>query len=135
MKRFKTRPQFQAVLNAPVVARSAHFVMHRLAVQPQLSDLNVHLSPSIPLFGNEVCLGAMIPKRWAKRAVTRNTLKRQIYAVGASLEHQFSCAAYLVRLRSEFSRQLFASASSESLKGAARAELVDLINMGLRPEG
>ena len=73
----------------------------------------------------------MVPKRWAKRAVTRNTLKRQIYAVGAGLEHGLSCAAYLIRLRAEFSRQLFPSASSEALKAAVRAELVDLTKTGL----
>src|SRR5256885_7500066 len=26
-------------------------------------------------------LGAMVPKRWARRSVTRHTIKRQIYAV------------------------------------------------------
>jgi division/cell wall cluster transcriptional repressor MraZ len=32
-----------------------------------------------PLFAvRDVWLGAMVPKRWAKRAVTRNSIKRQI---------------------------------------------------------
>ena len=135
MKRLQTRPQFQAVLNAPAVAKSAHFVMHRLDTKLQPSESSAQTLHALPLFDNAVWLGAMIPKRWAKRAVTRNALKRQVYVVGASLERQFSCAAYLVRLRAEFSRQLFQSASSESLKTAARLELVDLIKMGLQAKG
>lgn len=130
VNRLKTRQQFQATLNAPVVAKSTHFAMHRLVVSPQSRDLIAQFSPEYPFSSNSMNFGAMVPKRWAKRAVTRNTLKRQIYAVAASLGHQFSCAAYLVRLRAEFSRQLFASASSEALKAAARAELANLIKTG-----
>ena len=74
----------------------------------------------------------MVPKKWAKRAVTRNALKRQIYTIGANLEQQFSCAAYLIRMRAEFSRQAFPSASSDALQAAARVELIDLIKAGLR---
>ena len=84
------------------------------------------------VFPAGVWLGAMVPKRWAKRAVTRNTLKRQIYIVSASLDHQFACAAYLIRLRAEFSRQLFPSATSDALKQAAQAELTDLLQTGLK---
>ena len=109
--------------------------MHRLVLQTHPFESSVQPSPAFHLFDSAVCLGAMIPKRWAKRAVTRNALKRQIYAASASLEHQFLCAAYLVRLRAEFSRHLFPSASSESLKTAARVELADLIKIGLQAKG
>lgn len=73
----------------------------------------------------------MVPKRWAKRAVTRNTIKRQIYSICSSDE---ACAnslspmmAYVVRLRAEFDRGRFVSATSDLLKAAVRAELLQLL--------
>ena len=69
----------------------------------------------------------MAPKRWAKRAVTRNAIKRQIYTVSASLKPLPPPAAYLVRLRREFSRKDYPGASSTALKEAVRAELLVLM--------
>jgi ribonuclease P protein component len=68
----------------------------------------------------------MVPKRWAKRAVTRNAIKRQIYNVSAEFESSLQPTAYLVRLRSGFDRTQFVSATSESLKAAVRVELMQL---------
>ncbi len=68
----------------------------------------------------------MVPKRWARKAVTRNAIKRQIYNVGASFEVQLPSAAHLVRLRAGFDRSRFISASSDALKQAVRAELHQL---------
>ena len=80
-----------------------------------------------PLFQtHEVWLGAMVPKRWAKRAVTRNAIKRQIYTVSAQFEVRLPCAAHVVRLRSGFDRQTFISATSPMLKLAVRQELEQL---------
>jgi ribonuclease P protein component len=36
-------------------------------------------------------LGAMVPKRWARRSVTRHTIKRQIYAVSSDYEDALLC--------------------------------------------
>lgn len=72
----------------------------------------------------------MVPKRWAKRAVTRNTIKRQIYTVSAELLHLHPYAAFLVRLRREFSRKEFPSATSEPLKEAVRMEVLALMRAG-----
>ena len=71
-------------------------------------------------------IGALVPKRWAKRAVTRNAIKRQIYNVSASLSPPLPAAAHVVRLRAGFDRQQFISASSDVLKQAVRAELQQL---------
>ncbi len=68
----------------------------------------------------------MVPKRWARRAVTRNAIKRQIYAVAALHEAQLPAAAHVVRLRSTFDRKQFISPSSDLLKQAVRAELMQL---------
>jgi ribonuclease P protein component len=58
-------------------------------------------------------LGAMVPKRWARRSVTRHTIKRQIYAVSSDYEDALLCASYVVRLRSGFDRKQFVSATSD----------------------
>ncbi len=68
-------------------------------------------------------MGAMVPKRWAKRAVTRNVIKRQIAAVSNDFEPMFLAAAYVVRLRAGFDRTQFTSSSSAVLKAAVRQEL------------
>ncbi len=68
----------------------------------------------------------MVPKRWAKRAVTRNSIKRQIYNVSSEYESALSSAAHVVRLRSTFDRLTFCSADSSALKQAVRKELVQL---------
>jgi ribonuclease P protein component len=125
MQRLKTRPQFQATMAGETVARTAHFALHRLV----LGDAaRASLEPGgPPLFGVPgVWLGAMTHKRWARRAVTRNAIKRQIYAVAAALEPQLPPDAHVVRLRATFDRKQFLSASSDALKQAVRMELLQL---------
>lgn len=126
MQRLKTRPQFQATLAGATVARTAHFAMHRLALTPAaLPQLPAEgARAQAPLMApGEVWLGAMVPKRWARRAVTRSAIKRQIYNVAIGFEPQMQRAAHVVRLRAAFDRKVFVSASSEALKTAVRDEL------------
>ena len=68
----------------------------------------------------------MVPKRWARRAVTRNAIRRQIYAVGADRLAALP-GARLVRQHAVFSLAQFPSATSTALKGAVRAELLELL--------
>ena len=75
-------------------------------------------------------IGAMVPKRWAKRAVTRNAIKRQIYTVSAEFSHLYPQAAFVVRLRSSFSRTEFVSAVSGLLKQAIQTEVQALMQAG-----
>ena len=151
MQRLKTRPQFQAALSGGTVSRTPHFALHRLNLpesQP-LADTQVpqaahsgassapssapNSAPSTALFqSHEVWLGAMVPKRWARRAVTRNAIKRQIYAISAAFEVRLPCAAHVVRLRSEFDRKQFISATSPMLKQAVRLELEQLFERAAR---
>jgi len=79
-----------------------------------------------------VWMGAMVPKRWARRAVTRNTIKRQIYAVSELFADRLPRAAHVVRLRTAFDRHQFISARSELLKQAVRQELEQLFERGVR---
>lgn len=127
MQRLKTRAQFQAVLAGATVARTAHFALHRCALDACASGV-ASLFPS-----DEVWLGAMVPKRWARRAVTRNAIKRQIYTVSAAPGVALPRAAHVVRLRAGFDRKVFVSASSDALKAAVRAELQQLLARAGRP--
>lgn len=125
MHRLKTRPQFQAVLAGRTLARTAHFALHGCALgQVQSAIGGPRVVPLFPETGT--WLGAMVPKRWAKRAVTRNAIKRQIYHVSAELESTLADCAHVVRLRAAFDRKLFVSATSDALKASVRAELLQL---------
>lgn len=123
------------------VSRTPHFALHRLALTaaaPAAADLppeGPDVSPEregqalFVVSGGQptVWLGAMVPKRWAKRAVTRNTIKRQIYQLAREFEPRLMPAAHVVRLRAGFDRKQFISATSEVLKQAVRTELTQLL--------
>jgi len=120
--RLKTRSQFQAVLReGSVVGRSTHFALHRL-------DLPLAASDAPALFATrDAWIGAMVPKRWARRAVTRNLIKRQIYAVSQQHEPCLEQAAHVLRLRGSFDRAKFPSAASATLRMAVHDELQGLL--------
>lgn len=153
MQRLKTRPQFQATLNGGTVARTPHFALHRLVLEP-VDDAQLlppvdgpggnvdAVAPSavarlsapaaVLIAPGAVWLGAMVPKRWARRAVTRNAIKRQIYGVAAAFEARLPAASHVVRLRATFDRKQFISASSDHLKAAVRQELHALFERASR---
>ncbi len=111
------------------VARTAHFALHRSALDapgPSVQEPRALFAVQAPW------IGAVVPKRWAKRAVTRNTIKRQIYTVAQDYAARLPVAAHVVRLRSGFDRSQFASATSDVLRQAVRAELQQLF-AGMRP--
>lgn len=127
------------------VSRTPHFVLHRAAFEssspPGPTTEQIGPAGSVPvsakgrgsagppaLFAvqDQPWIGAVVPKRWAKRAVTRNGIKRQIYAVSAAFAERLPAAAHVVRLRMDFARAQFPSGWSEPLKAAVRGELLQL---------
>ncbi|WP_234639545.1 ribonuclease P protein component [Delftia tsuruhatensis] len=135
MQRLKTRPQFQAAMAAGTVSRTAHFALHRLVLTEQAAAMVPPTGPGSQdpqaLFGvgavrQDAWLGAMVPKRWARRSVTRHAIKRQVYAVGSEHEAMLRQGAHVVRLRAGFDKRQFVSATSDVLKQAVRAELQQL---------
>lgn len=127
MERIKTRSQFQAVLAGRIVARTPHFALHVLNLASAAEP------PAVPFAPAAVWLGALLPKRWAKHASTRNAIRRQVYQAGRQFEPTLRCAAHLVRLRAGFDRARFRSASSDALKQAVRAELDQLLRQIAQP--
>jgi ribonuclease P protein component len=144
LQRIVTKAQFAAVMNGQTVSRTPHFALHRVALLPNLppetaqavlADASKPQSKLVskPLFAvQDTWLGVVVPKRWAKRAVTRNTIKRQIYAISTASGCALPVAAHVVRLRAGFDRAEFISATSDKLKIAVRAELQHLF-AGAKP--
>jgi ribonuclease P protein component len=131
---------FERVLAAPTRARSFHFAVHHLQGAPSLPSrpviqgLSTELSTGRPAAGQpavddpsgQVWLGAVVPKRHARRAVTRSLLKRQIRAA-VTRRPQLPGGLWVVRLRAPFAVEQFKSAASPALSAAARVELDALL--------
>ena len=135
--RLQRTVDFEAVLKAALRSRSAHFAVHHLPGPPgvpaapapevlpkELSTGAVH-NGSQPVDDSRPAhwLGAVLPKRLARRAVTRNLLRRQIRAALDRHLPALPPGLWLVRLRAGFERAQFLSAASEPLRRAARTEL------------
>ncbi len=71
-------------------------------------------------------LGLVVPKRHARRSVTRSLLKRQIRRCVGN-EPSLRGGLWVVRLRAPFDRKLFPSAASMALSRTASAELATLL--------
>ena len=110
--------------------RTPHFVLHQWDAQAgTASGPGFEKTPA--LFAGWH-LGVLIPKRWAKRAVTRNLIRRQVRAVAAQHPH-LPQAQYVVRLKTAFDPRQFHSAHSEALRQAVRQELLALFAQLGRP--
>ncbi|PZP30119.1 MAG: hypothetical protein DI603_15265 [Roseateles depolymerans] len=135
---------FERVLSRPGRVRSAHFVLHHLAAdplppvwsqkqaRPGSDELSTGEAPAAPAPVEHVqpsgrWLGMVVPKRFAKRSVTRSLLKRQIRAAFQA-RVDMPPGLWVVRLRSPFDRQQFPSAASDALRAAARVELAQLLD-------
>ena len=98
MLRLKTRPQFQAALAGKTLSKTAHFVLHGCPLpQPPSGEKPEGIERAQALFSCvDIWLGAMVPKRWAKRAATRNLIKRQIYTISSEYQHVLTQGAHVV---------------------------------------
>lgn len=126
-QRLRSRQQFQAAMAGAPVAKTPHFALHRAA-------LDAHVEGKLLFPVADAWLGVLLPKRWARRAVTRNAIRRQIYEVARHRAAPLPQAAWVVRLRSEFSRKQFVSATSDALKLAVRLELEQLMSRAQLPK-
>jgi ribonuclease P protein component len=144
---------FERVLARPSRSRSAHFALHHLPANPapsawmaarlrtaqaELSTgdapvIHTPVEPAPPAAPESCWVGMVVPKRHAKRSVTRQLLKRQIRAAFAE-RPGMPPGLWVVRLRFPFDRQKFPSAASDALRAAARAELAQLLDRVLKAE-
>lgn len=135
------KADFESLISAPQWSRSAHFALHHLSKGPSdpgkrasaleaakistgLSETMQHPVDKRP---SAVWAGAMVPKRHARRAVTRNLIKRQVRQAFERHAPVLPPGLWLVRLKRMFSPTEFPSARSERLAEATRTELEELL--------
>jgi ribonuclease P protein component len=75
----------------------------------------------------------VVPKRHAKRAVTRNLIKRQLRAAMARHAGRLPPGLWVVRLRLGFDRQAFPSPASDPLRETAHDEIELLFSRAANP--
>lgn len=116
--------QFQAPIRSKPWAHSPHFVLH-LCARPEAVACDAAWR-----------IGAMLPKRHAKKAVRRNLLRRLIYAQAvqsfAAWPAQAQAMDCVVRLRAPWPAAHYPSASSPPLRRAVREELQSLFAHALK---
>ena len=136
------KADFERLLATRSRARSTHFALHHVGgvpfrpLAPTLravaNELSTGPAPAHPQpvddLACDLWIGCVVPKRHARRAVTRNLLKRQIRATFDSHAAALSGGLWLVRLRAGFPVAEFPSARSVALAQAARAELDGLLS-------
>lgn len=147
---------FSRVLKEPCRARSTHFAVHFLAQPPQSwqpkavaaqtptavatdKELSTAVDTCLPEAVDEGppqgrWLGLVVPKKHAKRSVTRSLLKRRIRVAVLHAEH-LDAGMWVVRLRSPFPRTEFSSAASEQLGHLASVELAVLMSKAASAPG
>ena len=132
---------FQRALAVPPCSRSVHFALHHVkaefsapetgTVTTASQELSTPLCTNAPVVVDDPklvpgLLGCMVPKRHARKAVTRNLFNRQIRAQALLLSQPLPSGLWLVRLRSPFAKAAFPSAASMALRQAVRAEIQQL---------
>jgi ribonuclease P protein component len=102
----------------------------RAPVEDAAVDESVGFTPPQPhvvAIPGLIWLGTVVPKRHARRAVTRTLLKRQIRTAVAASQSALADGLWVVRLRAPFDRARFPSAASDALKQVVRGELEQLL--------
>lgn len=90
--------------------------------QPSRQSLRTSDAPP-----SDCWLGLVVPKRHAKRSVTRNLLKRQMRSVMAAQAASLAPGLWVVRLKAPFDRKEFTSPASDPLRAAVGDELTQLL--------
>ena len=140
ISRLVQKADFERALGRPARARSSHFAVHHVLAgptppfRPASKVLSTDLSTTPALVCPQAVddslrghwIGCVVPKRHARRAVTRSLLKRQIRGVFDQHAARLPAGQWLVRLRQPFGVAAFPSASSQALRRAARDELHSL---------
>lgn len=156
---------FQRALGSRPVSRTAHFVLHALphVVQgplvddPSATHLPLELSTSAVAATQVLVddlvtiepgpgvsawrLGLVLPKKQARRSVTRSLIRHQIrealrrYAPIVRAQGRFGdeVDGWVVRLKAPFDRQQFPSAASKALQLLVRQEMDELWSRLAKP--
>ncbi len=150
---------FQRVLAMRPCSRSTHFAAHHLAACPSLpakprarragapasGELSTGDAPGCPPVVDEspasrteavpdrCWLGLVVPKKHARRAVTRNLIRRAMRAALDQAGSSLPAGLWVLRLKAPFDRQQFPSPASVPLLQATRDELRHLLQRAALP--
>ena len=141
LERLVHKADFERLLSTRSQMRSTHFALHHVSGGPlpapprkesaAMGDLSTtpapQVQPPVDNLTTGLWIGCVVPKRHARRAVTRNLLKRQIRASFVRHADRLPGGMWLVRLRAGFATTEFVSARSAALAEAARLELDGLL--------
>ena len=156
IRRLLRSADFEFVLRTRSKVSTTHFAAHHVADHPGVA-VGLHAKALLPIRSTalavelstgfavtaglavddcaapiDIWLGAVVPKRHARRSVTRTLLKRQIRAVVSRHADVLGQGLWVIRLRAPFDRAVYASAASDALKYAARTELEQLLDRAAR---
>lgn len=128
---------FQRVLRTPPRGRSEHFLVHHLPQSPGRKVRGPVNEPvdKLSTGGSQVggqpvddCwFGWVVPKRFARRSVTRNLIRRQMRESATCHRGELPRGLWVLRLHRGFDVGLFPSAASVQLRSASRGELDRLL--------
>jgi ribonuclease P protein component len=132
---------FERTLAMAPCSRSAHFALHYLYARPSAPMKPARMVAAEKLYTGDAPVGtdsvdnlisghwlsSVVPKRHARRSVTRNMLRRQVREAMQRHETRLRCGLWLVRLRQPFAVSAFSSADSRTLRLAAAQELDKLL--------
>ena len=130
---------FAFALAVRPLAKSQHFVLHhisasrgspnRLASKSEEAELSTSAAPNRRVNVDNMTssqlwwLGLVVPKRHARRSVTRSLLKRQMRVHANRHRHRMPPGHWIIRLRQAFDTRRYASAASAQLRQAVSLEL------------
>ncbi|MBL0086770.1 MAG: ribonuclease P protein component [Ideonella sp.] len=138
---------FERALAQAPRSRSTHFAAHHVAAgpaaparggsKPSCTELSTDSAPSCPPAVDDLpggwWLGTVVPKRHARRSVTRNLIKRQMREVMQTAAAQLPQGLWVLRLKSVFDPKQFPSPASGPLRQAAREEIALLLSRAASP--
>jgi ribonuclease P protein component len=147
VQRIVNKLDFERLLATRSHSRSPHFALHHVSDGPvrrvltakstSIKELSTADAPICPQPVDDLpaptpvvtgrWLGCVVPKRHARRAVTRSLLKRQVQGVFMKHAQNLPTGLWLIRLRAPFDKTQFVSARSNALAQAAWQELDGLM--------
>ena len=116
----KTWKDFQTVMSGNKTSRTDYFSLHSCD-RVLVAQLKTSSDGS-----TNILFGALVPKRCAKRAVTRNSIKRQIRSIVSEQTKLSSNKAYVIRLHKVIKQTHSISANSDYIKEIIRNDLIVL---------
>lgn len=131
------REDIEALLGTRPLAKTEHFALHGRPGSAVLRKLSTEDAPSrdhsVDNYPERFGFATLVPKRHARRATTRNLIKRQVRASLQDRRGGLGTQQLLIRMRAPLDLGQFPSAASRALRTSVRAELDMLLSQTTAP--